>query len=428
MKLPFRSTLARNTLWMSFGQGLRLIIQAAFFAVIARSLGAANYGAFVGVAAFVGIAYPFGSLGSANIMVRDVARDSSSFATSYGAALFRTLLFGSSLVALIIALSHFALPHDIPRRLIVIIAFSDILGLNFILLSAVAFQSFERMNWTSGIHVLTSTSRLIAALILIYIHPKPSALQWGYAYMFSTILVMIVAFCMVIVKLGWPRIVFWSSWAVLREGSYFAAALSAQTIYNDLDKTMLARLGTLEAAGIYGAAYRLVEVSFSPVFALLSAAYPKFFRVGMQGIWASVGYAKSLLLRAFSFSLVVCVVLILGAGLVPIVLGVQYAHAAEALRWLAVIVPLRTIHAFLSDVLTSVDRQGLRTLIQVGVALVNATINLWAIPAYSWKGASVSSVISDALLALAVGTAVWIIARRSPTELITPDDPVEAMV
>ncbi len=54
-----KSRLARNTVWMALGQGLRLVIQALYFVLIARSLGAVNYGAFIGVVALVGIVYPF---------------------------------------------------------------------------------------------------------------------------------------------------------------------------------------------------------------------------------------------------------------------------------------------------------------------------------------------------------------------------------
>ena len=45
----FKTTLARNTVWMVLGQGLRLVIQALYFVEIARSLGVRNYGAFIGV-------------------------------------------------------------------------------------------------------------------------------------------------------------------------------------------------------------------------------------------------------------------------------------------------------------------------------------------------------------------------------------------
>ena len=84
------SALARNTLWMVSGQGLRLIIQAVYFTVIARSLGANNYGAFVGVVALVGIVYPFGMLGSGNLLVKNVSRDKSLFARYWGQALLVT--------------------------------------------------------------------------------------------------------------------------------------------------------------------------------------------------------------------------------------------------------------------------------------------------------------------------------------------------
>ena len=60
-----RSTLARNSCWMLFGQGLRLLIQCLYFIEIARSLGPDNYGAFVSVAALVGIVFPFASAGLA---------------------------------------------------------------------------------------------------------------------------------------------------------------------------------------------------------------------------------------------------------------------------------------------------------------------------------------------------------------------------
>jgi O-antigen/teichoic acid export membrane protein len=47
------------------------------------------------------------------------------------------------------------------------------------------------------------------------------------------------------------------------------------------------------------------------------------------------------------------------------------------------------------------------------VALFNVLINLWLIPAYSWRGAAASSIVSDAVLARSVGAAVFILLRRS---------------
>jgi O-antigen/teichoic acid export membrane protein len=200
----------------------------------------------------------------------------------------------------------------------------------------------------------------------------------------------------------------------MREGFYFSVGLSAQTIYNDIDKAMLTRLSTLSATGIYGAAYRLIDVSFAPVSALLYAAYPNFFREGVHGISSTLAYARPLLKRALRYSSIMCGGILICAGVVPYILGPEYVRTAEALRWLAPLPLLKAIHSLLSDALTGAGYQGIRSGIQASVALFNVLINLWLIPAYSWRGAAWSSIASDALLACVVGLPVSLLGRRAP--------------
>jgi O-antigen/teichoic acid export membrane protein len=76
---------------------------------------------------------------------------------------------------------------------------------------------------------------------------------------------------------------------------------------------------------------------------------------------------------------------------------------------------LKVVHYFLSDALAGAGYQGLRAFIHVGVALFNVLMNLWIIPAYSWRGAAWSSIASDALLACGIGAAVLVLSRRSQT-------------
>jgi O-antigen/teichoic acid export membrane protein len=408
-----KDELVRNTMWMFLGQGLRLVIQALYFVEIARSLGAANYGAFIGVVALVGIAFPFGSLGSGNLLVKNVGRDRGLFPVYWGRALAVTAASSSILFVAVLILSHFALPAAIPLRLVLLVAGADLFGLNVITVCGQAFQAFEQLNWTALINVLISATRLIGAVVLIRIHRHPSALQWGYVYFCSTATVAGIALVLVWTKLGPPRFGDLQQGAEAREGIYFSASQSAQTIYNDIDKTMLAHLGTLDATGIYGAAYRLIDVCFVPVSALLWSTYPSFFRAGVKGISGSFGYAKPLLLRTLCYSSFVCVLILLFAGYVPHVIGSEYARTAEALRWLAPLPVLKGLHYFLSDSLTGAGHQGLRTAIQAAVAAFNVLVNLWIIPAYSWRGAAWSSIASDALLVCGAGAAVLILSRRS---------------
>jgi O-antigen/teichoic acid export membrane protein len=414
MKFP-KTALARNTIWMTAGQGFRLIIQALYFIEIARSLGVRNYGAFIGVVALVGIVYPFGSLGSGNLLVKNVARDRSLFAFYWGRALAVTGTFGFVLVAVVLAISRFALPVEIPVMLVAMVAVSDILGLNVITQAGQAFQAFEQLQWTAAINVMMSAGRLAGALILVSIYRHPSAFQWGYIYLGCTAVVAIVSLLLVQNRLGSPRFQWRFVRGEFREGFYFSASQTSQTIYNDIDKTMLARLSTLDAAGVYGAAYRLIDVSFVPVSAALWSAYPNFFRAGMHGIASSLAYAKPLMKRAVLYSGAIFLLLLLSSGLVPLILGPEYAATATALRWLAILPVLKALHYFFSDTLTSSGHQGVRTAVQASAAVFNVLLNLWVIPAYSWRGAAWSSIASDAVLLLGVSTAVLILSRSKRT-------------
>jgi O-antigen/teichoic acid export membrane protein len=413
-----QSTLARNTAWMVLGRGVGLLLQAAYFVEIARSLGVSNYGAFISVVALVGIVWPFASVGGSNLLIKNVSRDKNQFATYWGRALTTTAAFGLLLALVVLAISHLVLPTQIPLLLVALVAASDILALNFVTIASQAFQAFERLDWTAGLGVLMIGSRLVGAVVLTAIFPHPSALQWGYSYFSSTALVAIVASLIVCGKLGWPYLNWRRPPAEFREGFWFSTSQSAQTIYNDIDKTMLARLGTLDATGIYGAAYRLIDVSFVPVSALLYSAYPNFFRAGADGIGSSLRYAKPLIARAVGYSTIVCAGILLCAGLVPYVLGSEYARIVEALRWLAVLPVLKAVHYFLADTLTGAGYQAVRTCIQAGVGGFNVLINLWLIPAYSWRGAAWASIASDALLLCGVAAAVMLLSRQSRNVLV----------
>ena len=175
---------------------------------------------------------------------------------------------------------------------------------------------------------------------------------------------------------------------------------------------MLARMVTLDAAGIYAAAYRIIDVAFSPVRSMLFATFPRFFHHGSKGIEASSTYGQRLIRPAAFYSLAAAAAMLLGAPLLPHVLGPQFARTAEALRWLSLLPLLKSFHYFTADALTGAGFQGLRTLVQMSVAAFNVILNLWVIPAWGWRGAAWSSLASDSLLAVLMWTAVHFKCRQ----------------
>ncbi len=203
----------------------------------------------------------------------------------------------------------------------------------------------------------------------------------------------------------------------LKEGFYFALGFSSQNVYVDIDKTMLARLSSLEAAGLYAAAYRVVDVSFTPVTSLLYAAYARFFRHGASGVQGSLAFAKRLLPFAWVYAAFAGAGLYLAAPLLPYLLGPDYEEAVEATKWLSVLPFLKATHYFAADTLTGAGFQGVRSGIQVLVCVFNVLANLLLIPIYSWRGAAWASLASDGLLALSLWVVVWLVYTKGRATL-----------
>jgi O-antigen/teichoic acid export membrane protein len=179
---------------------------------------------------------------------------------------------------------------------------------------------------------------------------------------------------------------------------FFSVAGSATTIYNDIDKIMLSRLADLAATGVYGAAYRVIDVTMTPVRSLAAAAYPHFFRQGVGGVARTYPYALSLIAKTSIYGAVASAGLWLTAPILPYILGNQYQAVVSAVRWLALIPLLRCIHSFMADALSGAGLQPIRTGIQVLVALINIGLNAVILPRYSWRGAAWTSLGCDGLL------------------------------
>ena len=409
-----KSELSRDTLWMLLGHGAQLPIRAVYFVLIARSLGAEGYGAFIGVTSLAAMMAPFASMGSGNILIKHVARDRSEFARFWGRTILLTWSSGIVLTIATAALSLFILPPTIPFLLVVTVAIADLLFLSMLNVSAQAFQGFQRMTMTSFLLVLPNATRLLALILLIAIK-KPTPMDLGYVYLVSTGIAFLAGVYLVGRALGKAEYHGRVFDAEVREGFYFSVALCSQSIFNDIDKTMLTRLSTLQAAGIYAAAYRLVDVAFIPIRSLISASYARFFQSGAQGMRGTVALVGKLLPVAAGYGLAASLALYVSAPLLPLVFGREFAEATHALRWLALLPLLKVLHYFPANALTGAGFQGLRTACLVGTALFNLSLNLWLVPTYSWKGSAWASLASDGLYAVVIWVAVlWKLRASAP--------------
>ena len=394
-------SLRHNSLWLLTGQATKLVLQAGYFVLIGRALGSRQYGAFIGVASLIAVLAQFATWGSGMLMLRSVSRDATTFPRAWGNALVMTGSLSAVVLVLVYGLAHLVFSAQL-LLIVPFIAVADTLFAKLAELSSQAFQAFHRLRDMAQMIALTSAIRFVAAALLFFHHRSgpASAMEWARLYLAASCVGAMASVLLVSIRLGLPAFhrISWKSWV---EGLGFSMANSTTSVYNDIDKAMLVSLGQLRAAGIYGTAYRIVDIATLPINAVHGAALPEFFKRGHEGPAALRPFVRRLLSKTVGYAVVVTIALAAGAGLIPLLMGPSYAESVSAIRWLCLLPMLRCLHLAAGDCITATSSQWWRTGSQVLAALLNLALNLMLIPRWSWQGAAAASLLTDGTLAAA---------------------------
>jgi O-antigen/teichoic acid export membrane protein len=399
MKALLKSRLAKNAGWTLIGQGLGYGLRVVYFIAIARLLGVLQYGILAGGFALVNLVAQYARLGMGTVLLRYVSGDRSRFALYWGNILMATVLAGSAMTVVL----RFVGPRILDSSSAGVIAFIAVACCLFeqITMSATqAFQAFQQMRTAAMIDQLTSLFRAAAACGMLVALGHASARQWAIAMMLVSALSMLVAVTTVTVKLGLPK---WSPALFAKrcgEGVEYSFASSTSSAYNDLDKTMLSHYGMSAENGIYGLAYRIIDMASVPAVSIQLAAVPRLFELAESDAEASIQLGRRLLRHGILVSGISALGIFLFAPCIPLLTGKGFGESVVALRWLSLIPMFRSVHGICGSILTSIGQQRFRTLAQITVVVVNFGLNLWLIPSFGWLGAAWSSLATDALLGI----------------------------
>lgn len=382
-------------------------MQAGYFVLIARTLGANNFGMFMGVSALAVILNPFSTLGSADILIRDVSRDRSLFREGWANALLTTAVSGSFLITLALLTSLYIFPQKIPPLAILLILASDLVGLALWSLSSGALIAVGLLKRVAQLQVVLNFSKLVAAILLAVGFQKASVLDWSILYFLgngTTALVSILLVNKMVGLPGKPNISKMKS--NFNQGIYFSIGSSADVINASIDKTMLTSLASANATGLYSAAYRLIEVANLPLLSIFGSTYAKFFEQGKTGISGTLAFAKRLIPIITIYGIIAGIGYWIFNPLIPYILGQEYKASIPVLLWLSPMPLLIGVQWIAADTLTGSGYQRVRGFITLGTALFNVLINSLLIPIYSWKGAAWATLMSDTLKTLLLWGAV----------------------
>jgi O-antigen/teichoic acid export membrane protein len=387
----------QNASWLFAGQGLSFVVQGCYFIVLARLLGTTQYGLLAGAIALVSVVSQYGALGSGLLFLRYVSPDHSRFRVYWGNALISIFLLGGLLaVALRLFGRWFVGAASVP--LLLPIALSDCLFQQLSGCAGQVFQTFEKMKFSTALILLASIFRCALAFGMLLALRRASAWQWAIGSLAVSAVSACIAFATVTRFFGLPSFSPSLFMRRLAEGFVFAMSGSTTAVYNDIDKVVLSRFGMDQANGIYSMAYRVVNIGTMPVMSIVGAAFPSFFRAGIQGIAATVPMARQLLKRTVVLGIAVAAVLFLCAPMIPHFVGKSYAESVSALRWLCLIPFFRCFHLSAGDAIAGAGQQKFRLISQLAAAVGNLLLNLYLVPRYSWHGAAWASLGTDGVL------------------------------
>ncbi|MGF1568122.1 MAG: oligosaccharide flippase family protein [Nodosilinea sp.] len=390
-----RKSIFKDTSWMLLSKMLGAIVQTAYFILVARYLGAENYGTFEGIKAIWAILFPFIGLGMGDMLVQHVSRDQAKFSRYWGDSLLVFMMSVGVALITIFPLVVMLFPSVSPV-FILLVLIADVVGLKLCNYAGLAFISVHKVKRASQFSMIYVVSKLITALFLPLFPEDQRLLAWGFLYCIGSIIPGVILFALVSRNIGKPAFnlkVFNPS--QLKQGFFFSLSESASGINAQIDRTMLVSLASPTAAGIYGAGYRFIDMGNIPIFAFLGANYARFFKHGEAGIKGSFGFARKFLPLACLYGAASAGALILFAPLVPKILGDEYVQSSLVLIWFAPLHLITGLQFLAADTLTGAGLQRSRSFIQVGAAILNVSLNFYLIPIYSWQGAIWATLSSE---------------------------------
>ena len=375
----------------------------------ARYLGAAGFGILSFALAFAGIFGVFSDLGLSTLTIREVARDKS-LASKYlgNIAIMKIILVAITFGLVVITINLLGYPAQTIKVVYLValsVIFSAFSGMFYSI-----FQAYEKMEYQSLGHILSSVLMLSGALFAI--SQGFSVVGFASIYFLVSAVVLGYSFVVCAWKFVLPKIEvdlgFWKP--TIKEALPFGLSGIFITIYYWIDSVMLSLMKGNEVVGWYNAAYRLIVVLLFIPSIINIVIFPAMSRFHIS----SQNSLNLMTKKYFKFMLAIGIPIGVGTTLLSdkvilLIFGAEYIQSIIALKILIWAMVFIFANAAFVRLFEAIDKQIIGTKI-TGICMIeNIILNLLIIPRFSYIGASITTVITE----LTILTLVLIFAYKT---------------
>lgn len=363
---------------------------------IARFLGEAEFGIYSFAISFTSLFTIFADIGISQLIIREISRDEN---------LTDEYLINSFIIKFILAFITFALISitinlmGYPQNVIKIVYLFGIYTIlvSFAQMFISIFQAYEKMEYAALILILEKII-LISLGIFVMISGK-GLTELGLVYVFAGIIEVLIAIIITSFKISKPKPeINLSTWKKLTIGSIpFGLNTMFALLFFKIDTVLLSILKDDVVVGIYNAAYNpILALSFIVSGIITSTIYPvmsRYFTISKDSL-ETITLISSKYLAIIGFPITIFC-LVFADILIDFFYAGNFIDSIGAFQILALCIPIRLVSTITGTHLTSINKQGLRTLSVSICAILNIILNLILIPYISYIGASIATVLSE---------------------------------
>jgi O-antigen/teichoic acid export membrane protein len=400
-----RGQLAQNTILSLFWQGSRILFLAVWVILMARLLGVKGYGIYAGIAGLATALGSFSGLGFSLIMYQETARNPATFGDLWKKTIVITTFSGSVFSIFYVLIGIFIFPATAFYTLIAI-AISELIFYPIMTACAFAFASHSRIGWSSALPSIMASLRLFSLFAFSIFSAKKNIDDYVWYHATATFLTSALTVKMVYSILRPTKSEFCITCDQIYDGFKFCTSWAISNSLTSIDKTLALKLGGAEIAGLYGAAYRFVNILMQPIDALIGAAMPKLFVQGAQTN-SPPNIIKYLFFVLVTYSIAASLIIFYLSFLISFVLGDSFSSATETIKWFALLIPCYAIRSLSSNILLASNKVNLRIIIESSGLLILIALGYSLIPTYGIAGATTMVILTEAILALISCAAIF---------------------
>lgn len=407
------SRILKNSLFLAIARMLNLLSGLGIYALIGRLLGANGLGQFSFILAYTGMFVFLSSLGIHLYITREIARRRDQVQLCFGNALALVLLLSPLVYSALLLVARAFLSVEPGVQIgIAIAGLYLVLGTLLLLFSAV-FQAFEHME----LHTASMFTESAAAILLcgVVLLAGGGVVGVIIAYVGARVLALGVSVLLFTQQIGpLPRLSLCLPLTrkAVRGSLPFALNILTTTVYVQVDLLLLNLWGGDTVSGYYRAATSLVIPLSIVAHAVNRALFPDMARSFISSLPRLNKAVESSIYYLFVLGWPMALgIALLASRIINLIYGIGFDSSVACLQILAFIVPMRYVNNTMGTALTATDRQGWRATVILLSAILNVTLNAFMIPAWSYLGASVSTVLTEIFILVTLYVTV---RRRLP--------------